>query len=41
LTPIGRTAAQGCTGLVNALGDLSLLGDRDTSFVLVSRAPLA
>ena len=31
----------GCTGLVNALGDLSMLQDRDTSFVLISRAPLA
>jgi predicted dithiol-disulfide oxidoreductase (DUF899 family) len=31
----------GCTGYVNALGDLSDLAQRDTSFVLVSRAPLA
>lgn len=31
----------GCTGLVNALGDLSLLYERDTTFVLISRAPLA
>ena len=31
----------GCTGYVDALGDLSMLNDRDTSFVLVSRAPLA
>jgi predicted dithiol-disulfide oxidoreductase (DUF899 family) len=31
----------GCTGFVNALGDLSMLGERDTTFVLVSRAPLA
>src|SRR5690606_38059164 len=30
-----------CTGFVNALGDLSMLHARDTSFVLVSRAPLA
>lgn len=30
----------GCTGLVDELGDLSLLGERRTSFVLVSRAPL-
>ena len=29
----------GCTGYVNALGDLSMLSDRDTTFVLVSRAP--
>jgi predicted dithiol-disulfide oxidoreductase (DUF899 family) len=31
----------GCTGYVDALGDLSMLHDRDTSFALVSRAPLA
>jgi len=31
----------GCTGFVDALGDLSMLGDRDTTFVLISRAPLA
>ncbi len=31
----------GCTGYVNALGDLSLLNERDTTFVLISRAPLA
>ena len=31
----------GCTGLVDALGDSSMLQDRDTTFVLVSRAPLA
>jgi predicted dithiol-disulfide oxidoreductase (DUF899 family) len=30
---------QGCTGLVNAMGDLSLLNKRDTTFVLISRAP--
>ncbi|MBA3315537.1 MAG: DUF899 domain-containing protein [Planctomycetota bacterium] len=31
----------GCTGYVDALGDPSMLRDRDTNFVLVSRAPLA
>jgi len=31
----------GCTGLVNALGDLSMLAERNTSYVLISRAPLA
>jgi predicted dithiol-disulfide oxidoreductase (DUF899 family) len=31
----------GCTGYVNALGDLSTLPERDTTFVLISRAPLA
>ncbi len=29
-----------CTGFVDALGDLTLLHARDTSFALVSRAPL-
>jgi predicted dithiol-disulfide oxidoreductase (DUF899 family) len=31
----------GCTGYVDALGDLSMLNDRDTTFVLISRAPPA
>jgi predicted dithiol-disulfide oxidoreductase (DUF899 family) len=31
----------GCTTWVDALGDLSPLNDRDTTFVVVSRAPLA
>ena len=31
----------GCTGYVDAIGDLSLLTERNTSFALVSRAPLA
>lgn len=31
----------GCTGYVDALGDLSMLADRQTRFVLISRAPLA
>lgn len=31
----------GCTGFVNALGDLSMLGKRNTAFALISRAPLA
>ncbi|WP_339741882.1 DUF899 domain-containing protein [uncultured Rubinisphaera sp.] len=30
----------GCTGMVNALGDLSMLKERDTTYVLISRAPL-
>lgn len=30
----------GCTGYVDSLADLSMLGDRDTTFVLISRAPL-
>lgn len=39
--PDWTKGCEGCTGLVNALGDLSLLAERDTTFVLVSRAPLA
>ncbi len=31
----------GCTWFVNSLGDLSMLHDRDTTFALISRAPLA
>lgn len=30
----------GCTSFVDALGDMSLLQERDTNFVLISRAPL-
>jgi predicted dithiol-disulfide oxidoreductase (DUF899 family) len=30
----------GCTGLVNAIGDLSMLEKRNTTYVLISRAPL-
>lgn len=30
----------GCTGFVDALGELKTVHDRDTSFTLVSRAPL-
>ena len=29
----------GCTGFVHALGDLSMLAERNTSFALISRAP--
>jgi predicted dithiol-disulfide oxidoreductase (DUF899 family) len=39
--PAWDKGCPGCTGFVDALGDLSLLGQRDTNFVLVSRAPLA
>src|SRR6202048_2036505 len=39
--PTWDKGCSGCTGFVNALGDLSLLKDRDTTFVLISRAPLA
>ena len=39
--PAWDKGCSGCTGFVNALGDLSLLRERDTTFVLISRAPLA
>jgi len=29
-----------CTGMIDALGNLSLLKERDTTFVVISRAPL-
>ncbi len=38
--PEWEDGCEGCTGLVDALGDLSMLGERDTTFVLVARAPL-
>jgi predicted dithiol-disulfide oxidoreductase (DUF899 family) len=38
--PSWDKGCEGCTGYVNALGDLSMLGKRNTSFVLISRAPL-
>ncbi|MEA5448752.1 DUF899 domain-containing protein [Leptolyngbya sp. CCNP1308] len=39
--PAWENGCSGCTGLVNAIGDISLLYDRDTTLALVSRAPLA
>ena len=39
--PTWEKGCRGCTSYVDALGDLSTLRERDTSFVLVSRAPLA
>src|ERR1700694_5593252 len=39
--PAWDKGCSGCTGYVDALGDLSMLNDRDTTFVLISRAPLA
>ena len=39
--PRWDAGCSGCTGYVDALGDLSMLHDRDTTFALVSRAPLA
>jgi predicted dithiol-disulfide oxidoreductase (DUF899 family) len=38
--PAWDKGCTGCTSYLNALGDLSMLNDRDTTFVLVSRAPL-
>ena len=38
--PAWEKGCSGCTGFVNALGDLSLLNKRDTTFVVISRAPL-
>jgi predicted dithiol-disulfide oxidoreductase (DUF899 family) len=39
--PAWDEGCPGCTGYVDSLGDLSLLGERDTTFALISRAPLA
>ena len=39
--PSWDKGCHGCTGYVDALGDLSLLKERDTTFVVISRAPLA
>jgi predicted dithiol-disulfide oxidoreductase (DUF899 family) len=39
--PSWENGCPGCTGYANALGDLSMLRDRDTTFAMVSRAPLA
>jgi predicted dithiol-disulfide oxidoreductase (DUF899 family) len=37
--PSWEAGCPSCTGYVNELGDLKLLQERDTSFVLISRAP--
>jgi predicted dithiol-disulfide oxidoreductase (DUF899 family) len=39
--PSWEKGCSGCTSFVDALGDLSLLKERDTTFVVISRAPLA
>jgi len=39
--PEWEDGCPGCTSWVDALGDLSMLGERDTALTLVSRAPLA
>ncbi|RYG43160.1 DUF899 domain-containing protein [bacterium] len=38
--PVWDEGCMGCTGYIDALGDLSNLAERDTTFVLVSRASL-
>jgi predicted dithiol-disulfide oxidoreductase (DUF899 family) len=38
--PAWEKGCGGCTGYVDAIGDLSMLNDCDTTFVLISRAPL-
>ncbi|MCB1219520.1 MAG: DUF899 domain-containing protein [Planctomycetales bacterium] len=37
--PSWEKGCPGCTGLVDEIGDISMLADRNTRFVLVSRAP--
>ena len=39
--PKWEKGCPGCTGFVDALGDLSLLNKADTTFAVISRAPLA
>jgi predicted dithiol-disulfide oxidoreductase (DUF899 family) len=39
--PSWEEGCKGCTGYVDALGDLSMLRARNTAFALISRAPLA
>lgn len=39
--PAWDNGCGGCTGFADAIGDISMLHDRDTNFVLISRAPLA
>jgi predicted dithiol-disulfide oxidoreductase (DUF899 family) len=39
--PAWEKGCPGCTGYVNGFGDLGMLNKCDTSFALVSRAPLA
>lgn len=39
--PAWEKGCPGCTGFVDSLGDLSLMEERNTTFVLISRAPLA
>lgn len=38
--PAWDTGCPGCTGMVDALGNLDMLAKRNTTYVLISRAPL-
>lgn len=38
--PSWEKGCPGCTGMVDSLGDLSVLAERNTTYVLISRAPL-
>jgi predicted dithiol-disulfide oxidoreductase (DUF899 family) len=38
--PAWEEGCRGCTSYIDALGDLSMLHARDTTFVVISRAPL-
>jgi predicted dithiol-disulfide oxidoreductase (DUF899 family) len=39
--PAWEKGCKGCTSFISALGDLSLLNQKDTTFAVISRAPLA
>lgn len=39
--PAKEAGCPGCTGLISEIGDLSMLNQRDTTFVAISRAPFA
>ncbi|HEY6644273.1 DUF899 domain-containing protein [Povalibacter sp.] len=39
--PAAENGCPGCTGFIDAMGDLSMLNERNTTFAVVSRAPLA
>ena len=39
--PTWEKGCPGCTGMVDSLGDLSILAERTTTYVLISRAPLS
>lgn len=39
--PAWEKGCPGCTGFVDALGDLSMLAERRTAFALIARAPFA